>query len=226
MLFRLEAVLSFVEHLDVRVSEIVDDGEAISRPHDFFEAAAIGGVRHNGGGAVIGSDAFNPWRDSRQQFIDLALTRLADPAFCQETKFNSMFFKAVEVFRQRKPFLEISYFLLVSGLEAFARVSLKNYKPGAATPIVKLLTGYGFKVYVERPAEPERAISTYLHIRNALFHQGEFTATVQGNSSQVTYDASAYLFHLSMLVTLTCMKAVGFDDGQVNWDCWIDRMMR
>jgi hypothetical protein len=89
-LYRLEAVLSFVEHLDVRVSETVDDEAAITKPHDFFESTAVGGARNNGDGAVVGSDAFNPWRTSRQQFVELALTRLADEDFCRRTKFKSL----------------------------------------------------------------------------------------------------------------------------------------
>lgn len=222
LLYRLEAVLSFIEHLDVRVSEAVNDPNATTRPLDFFESNAIGGARNNGGGAVVGSDAFSPWKTSRQQFIELTLTRLADDAFCRRTKFNSLFFKAVETFRQRKPFLEISYFLLISGLEAFARASLGDYTSKAVVPLTELLSGYGFRVYENRPDELPRAMSTYLHLRNALFHQGEFSKTVQLNADQITLDCSSYLYHLSMLTSLTCMKAIGFDDGHTNWDCWID----
>ena len=75
LLYRLEAVLSFIEQLDVRISEPVADEAAVAHPHDFFELTVVGGARNNGGGAVIGSDAFNPWRSSRQQFVELALKR-------------------------------------------------------------------------------------------------------------------------------------------------------
>ena len=224
-LYRLEAVLSFIEHLDVRVSETVSDEAAIAKPQDFFESTVVGGARNNGGGAIVGSDAFNPWRTSRQQFIECALTHLADEDFCRRTKFNLLFFKAVETFRQRKPFMEISYFLLMSGLEAFARASLNDYASKAAVPITRLLSGYGFRVYEDNPGELARAMTTYLHLRNALFHQGEFSRTVQINTDQVTLDCSSYLYNLSMLVSLTCMKAIGFDDGHTNWDCWIDRQL-
>lgn len=69
------------------------------------------------------------------------------------------------------------------------------------------------------------AISTFLLIRNALFHQGESSATVQMNGSKVTYGASEYFFNLSILVTLTCVKVIGFDGGHINWGCWIDRQL-
>lgn len=225
LLYRLEAVLSFIEHLDVRVSDTVNEEEAIAKPHEFFESTVVGGARNNGGGAVVGSDAFNPWRTSRQQFVELALSRLADEDFCRRTKFNSLFFKAVETFRQRKPFLEISYFLLMSGLEAFARASLNDYASKASAPITQVLSSYGFRVYEDNPGELARAITTYLHLRNALFHQGEFSKAIQINNDQVTLDCSAYLYNLSMLVSLTCMKVIAFDDGHTNWDCWIDRQL-
>lgn len=224
-LYHLEAVLSFIEHLDVRVSEMVTDDAAITTPHDFFESTVAGGSRNSGGGAVVGRDAFNPWRTSRQQFIELALVKLADEEFCRKTKFNALFFKAVETFRQRRPFLDISYFLLMSGLEAFARSSMNDYTSKASVPITQLLSGYGFRVYEDHPGELARAMTTYLHIRNALFHQGEYSKTIMINSDQVTLDGSAHLYNLSMLVSLTCMKAIGFDDGHTNWDCWIDRQL-
>lgn len=225
-IFELEGVLSFIEHLDVMVLETEQALDAVENPFEYFEPTVSAHKRHNGGGAVIGSDAFNPWRESRQQFIDLALTRLKDKQFCQETRFPSLLFKCVETFRQRQPFLEITYFLLISGLEAFCRTSQNDYQSkNAAEPITRQLQSYGFKVFQDDPSQLSRSISTYLHIRNALFHQGDFSATVKMNNDLVTLDCSKYLFNLSMLVSLTVMKAVGFDDGHTNWDCWIDRQL-
>ena len=95
----------------------------------------------------------------------------------------------------------------------------------AAVPIAKTLQSYGFVVYQDNPNNLARSVSTYLHIRNVLFHQGDFSATVQINSNKVTLNCSEYLFNLSMLVSLTIMKAIDFDDGHTNWDCWIDRQL-
>ena len=113
----------------------------------------------------------------------------------------------------------------MSGLEAFARESLHDYASKSVVPITQLLSRYGFRVDEDNPRELARAITTYLHLRNALFHQGEFSKTVQVNDDQVTLDCSAHLYNLSMLVSLTCMKAIGFDDGHTNWECWIDRRL-
>lgn len=225
-LFQLEAVLSFIEHLEVLVSKPVNDIAAVNKPEDHFELHVVTPGRHNGGGAVLGSDAFGAWRNSRSTFIGLALKHLADAEYCQRTRFNSLLFKSVETFRQRRPFLEISWFLLVSGLEAFCRASLADYTTkNAAVPITSVLKNYGFNVYQDDPANLPRSISTYLHIRNALFHQGDYSATVRMNDSEVTLDCLQYFFNLQMLTSLTVMKAIGFDDGHMNWDCWIDRQL-
>ena len=224
--YHLEGVLSFIEHLDVIVSEPADDEEAVREPEKHFPTRITTRSRNNGGGAVLGSDAFNPWRESRKQFVELALNHLADAEFCRRTRFNSLLFKCAETFRQRQPFLEISYFLLISGLEAFARAIQNDYATrSSSAPITRALQCYGFNVYENNPNDLPRAVSTYLHVRNALFHQGDFSATVQMDASQVTLNCTEYLFNLSMLVSLTIMKAIGFDDGHTNWDCWIDRQL-
>ncbi len=226
LIYELEGVLSFIEHLDVMVLGPVSEVNNSENPANLFERTVTTHRRHNGGGAVLGSDAFNPWKDSRQKFIELALSHLRDKNICEGTKFRSLLFKCVETFRQRQPFLEITYFLLISGLEAFCRASQGDHTTkNAAIPITKQLRAYGFNVFQDKPSELSRSICTYLHIRNALFHQGEFTATVNINNGSVKLNCSKHLFNLSMLCSLTVMKAIGFDDGRTNWDCWIDRQL-
>lgn len=222
--FKLEGVLSFIEHLDVLVSLPFDQSSIPVAAESQLPKVLVMQRRNNGGGAVIGPDTFFP--HSRSSFIELAVGYLSDSAFCAATKFNSLFFKCVETFRQRKPFLEVSYFLLYSGLESFARAVRNDpCNPNSSEPIFRLLKSYGFAVYLEKPSELPRAISTYTHLRNALFHNGEFQARVQMNSSQVELATPDYLFSLSTLVSLTIMKAIQFDDGHINWDAWIDRQL-
>ena len=221
-LFRLEAVLSFIEHLEVLVSkpvETANSGEFVASDLPLVLATKR---RNNGGGAVVGTDAFFP--GSREKFIELALGKLGDDAFCKAKKFNSLFFKFVETFRQRRPFIEVTYFLLYSGLEAHARAVLNDQiTRNSSVPISKLLESYGFNVYQNNTSDLPRSISTYTHIRNALFHNGEFQSVVRMNHVNVQLDLRKYLFNLSMLVSLTIMKALQFDDGHINWDSWIDR---
>lgn len=221
---KLEAVLSFIEHLDVLVSIPIQRIAVDESVTTLFPKSLATQRRNSGGGAVVGVDTFFP--HSRAKFIELALQHLSDDAFCNSTKFNSLFFKCVETFRQRRPFLDISYFLLYSGLESYARaVREDRISKNSSEPIYQLLESYGFKVYLEKPSELSRAISTYTHLRNALFHNSEFQATVPMNGLQVQLNTTEYFYNLSMLVSLTIMKAIQFDDGHINWDAWIDRQL-
>lgn len=222
--FYLEGVLCFIEHLDVivfPVNQLIENDEPSTSE---LPTILRKQRRNNGGGAVIGEDSF--FRQSRSDFLNLAMMKLADDAFCQSTKFKTLLFKCVETFRQRSPFLEITYFLLFSGLESFARATLGDTTTrNAAKPIHRLLSSYGLSVLLDEPTNLPRSIATYTRLRNSLFHNSEFKAIVRMGGVDVQLDASSYLFHLSMLVSLTIMKAIGFDDGHTNWDAWIDRQL-
>ncbi len=220
LLFNLEAVLSFVEHLDVLVSSSIELAE--DDPFAQFPSSITTHRRNNGGGAIIGEDTF--FNSSRGLFISQALDRLQDQEFCEKTQFKILFFKCVETFRQRKPFVEVSYFLLYSGLESFARSVINDRSNGSSSkPICQLLTSYGFDVSIERPCDLHRAVSTYTHLPNALFHNSEFTANINVNGKMVELKLFDYLFNISQLVALVVLKAVGFDDDHINWNSWIDR---
>lgn len=220
LLFNLEAILSFVEHLDVLISSPVEQTE--DDPFAQFSPSITTHRRSNGGGAVIVQDTF--FQRSRGLFILKALNRLQDRQFCKQTQFNIMFFKCVEAVRQRRPFVEVSYFFLYSGLESYARSVVDDRSNrNSSEPICKLLISYGFDVQIERPSDLQRAVSTYTHLRNALFHNSEFTATINVNGAVVELRLFDYLFNISQLVTLVILKAIEFDDGHINWNSWIDQ---
>lgn len=219
LLFDLEAVLSFVEHLDVLISSPAE--QTSEDPFPQFPSSITTHRRNNGGGAVIGDDSFFP--TSRESFIPKALDRLQDKEFCEKTQFRALFFKCIETFRQHRQFVEIEYFLLYSGLESYARaVCNDRTNRNSSEPINKLLTDYGFDVQIERPSDLRRAVSTYTHLRNALFHNSEFTATINVNGAEVELKIFDYLYNISQLVVLVILKAVKFDDNHINWDSWID----
>ena len=219
-LFDLEAILSFVEHLDVIVTtpRIIEAEVVFSA----FEPMITTHRRSNGGGAALPRDIF--FCNARGDFVVACLGKLSDGAFCSRTQFRALFFKKVETFRQRRPFLEVSYFLLYSGLESYARAVLNDRDTrNSSTPICRLLQQFGFDVSEERPNDLPRAISTYTHLRNSLFHNSEFDARINLNGTVVEIKVIDYFFHLLQLITLVVFKAVEFDDGHINWDSWIDR---
>ena len=220
LLFNLEAALSFVEHLDVLIfspiKQINDD------LFSNFTQSITTHRRSNGGGAVIGEDTFFP--GSRSMFIGKLLGKLQDQNFCKSTLFNILFFKCVETFRQSKSFVEVTYFFLYSGLESFARSITNDFSSrNSSEPISKLLNIYNFDVKIENPNDLKRAVSTYTHLRNALFHNSQFNATININGTDTELKLFDYLFNISQLVILTILKAVEFDDGHINWNSWIDR---
>lgn len=219
-LFDLEAVLAFIEHMDVIVTSPKE--VAGSEPFAAFPATIVAHGRRSGGGEAVGKDTFFP--KSRTVFIQKCFARLRDTQFCADTQFRALFFKKVETFRQQMTFLEVSYFFLYSGLETHSRAVLKDDSSrNASEPICRLLKRYGFDVDIERPSELQRAISTYTHLRNALFHNSQLEASVNINGSLVRLTIGAYMYNLTQLLTLVVLKAVDFDDGCTNWNSWIDR---
>lgn len=222
LIFKLEAVLSFVGRLDVLITspeEQTDD--------DLFKQFPLSITTHrrsNGGGAVISEDSVFP--TSRSIFITKALSALQDEKLCKETQFNIMFFKYVETFRQRKPFIEVSYFLLYSGLESYARSIFKDRGSSSSVPICRLLIKYGFDVSQELKSTSDyrKVVGTYTSLRNALFHNSEFIGIGKDeNGSEIKLKLNDYLFNIWQLVALVILKAVEFDDGHINWNSWLDR---
>ncbi len=219
-LFDLEAVLSFIEHLDVIITS--PQSVVVKDVFTAFEPTITTHRRSNGGGAALPSDTF--FSASRADFIVACLEKLADKDYCSSTKFRSLFFKKVETFRQRRPFLEVSYFFLYSGLETFARAMLNDaVSRDSSKPICLLLQGFGFDVAIQRPSDLSRAVSTYTHLRNSLFHNSELDTTINLNGAIIEIKVTDYFYQLLQLVTLVVLKAVDFDDGHINWNSWIDR---
>ena len=138
--FNLEDAMCFAEHLDVIVFPANQLSE--SETPSLAEMPKTLRIQHrnSGGGEIIGEDSFFP--GSRQEFLIRAMEKLEDKAFCDSTNFKSLLFKCIEVFRQRRPFLDITYYLLFSGLESYARASLGDFSNHASVPICKLLRNY------------------------------------------------------------------------------------
>lgn len=219
--FQLEAILSFIEHLDVVVTEPIALNER--DPFASFPDTLPAHRRHDGGGATLMADVF--FGNSRVAFINGCLRKLSDAPFNSQTKFADLLYRKVETFRQRRPLLEVSYYLLFSALESHARAVTGDRKSAAAVPIAKLLKSYNFNIDQDRVNDLPRAVSTYTHIRNALFHNSELEAVVNIQGSMTTLRVIDYYANLQLLISLVVFKAIGFDDGHINWDSWIDRQL-
>jgi len=218
-LFYLETVLSFIEHFDVLITPPIE-GTGSDLFSNFAESMTTH-PRMNGGGEVIGNDVFFP--ESRYTLISLILGKLQDKDFCERTQFNIMFFKYIETFRSKKVFVEITYFLLYSGLETYSRSVRQDFtSSNSSAPISELLKSYGFNVEIENSNDLKRAVSSYTHLRNAIFHNSALSVFKNINGNNIEYKIGDYLYNISQLVVLVILKAVSFDDGHINWESWID----
>ena len=223
-LFKLHAVLSFIEHLDVLITSPVESTN--ESPFSQFNQKIITRRRNSGGGAVIGEDTF--FGSSRKFFIQKAMNKLQDKSFCEKTKFNILFFKCVEAFRN-SDFLDVQYFLLFSGLETFVRAKtgvqiIHGDKDTEVSPLVSkfLSINYGFNIKIDFPNDLKRAFSSYAHVRNALFHNSELKVDKNINGIIVEFKLTDYFSNFRQLIALVILKIVEFDDAHINWNSWID----
>jgi hypothetical protein len=217
-IFNLSAVLSFIERMDVHVADPIFRDEFNQAEWPMQTEARF---RHKGGGAKLPMDSLFP--DSRATFIRLALARLTDLEECEKSGFDKLFHKYVEAGRQRRPFIEVMWFLLFSGLEDYSRRQQNDYGPNVTAPIANTLKDLGFAICENNAKVLARSVATYTQLRNALFHNGRHEVEVNVNNKVVTLRLSDYLFHLDQLVALAILRIVGFDDGHINWDSWFDR---
>lgn len=223
LIFDLEAVLSFIDQKDIIVANILNDSAEYDQLGDDYPNFLSGHYRHNGGGQVIMSDVFS--KDSRKIFIDLAMSKLTDKSDTNNKTFRSAFFKTIEVFRAKESFIDVSYYLLFSALESLCRAVFNNYSSkNCSEPIAKLLSQYGFDISQDDNTNLYKSVSTYAHLRNALFHNGKFEKEVNINGSVTKLELSTYYPQFKGLMPLVMMKYIGFDDGYINWNSWIDRI--
>lgn len=218
-IFCLEAVLSFIEHLDVLISDPTEGN--IPDYFSLFPEVARTAQRHDGGGAVLHQDTFFP--AMRSDFVCRAMDSLADDSFNNTAGWSTLFFKATVPFRQRNPYLEVSYFLLFSGLETYVRRTLgKPDDRNIAALISCRLRQLGFNIYSDRPNDLKRSADSYARLRNALFHNSSLHATRRGKAgATITYDLLDYYAHFMILVSLVVVKAIDFDHPLLHWDSWI-----
>ena len=203
-IFCLEAVLSFIEHLDVLISDPLPftDSDVFA----LFPPVARTAERHTGGGAVLHQDAF--FHEIRSNFIELAMSKLADDHFCEETGWRTLFFKATVPFRVRSPYIEVTYFLLFSGLETYVRRTLHASDHEKAAPLIsKRLRQLKFEIYNYRPNDLKRSADTYVRLRNALFHNSSLQTTRKNpDKTVVNYKLEDYIANFRILVSLVVVR--------------------
>lgn len=209
----LEGVLSFIDQREVLVTPFDEDY--------FYTELDTCYPRYSSGSAMIIDDLQSP--ESRYCFIHKALEALEHSKKYDQGNFREVFFKSVNTFRTRVPYVDISYYLLFSALESLARNYYQDFCSNAAQVIAELLQKYNFQLSEHNEQEPLKATSTYSHLRNSVFHNGVHTVTKNINGNMKTFELKTYLSPFQALVNLVIIKHIDFDDGWIDWDSWPTR---
>lgn len=160
---------------------------------------------------------------SRQNLLELCLQKLNDASFEETTGFRSAFFRHVESWRLRQPFVDLTYYLDFSALEILARTAGRNQDDPIAQVTTSFLKQLGFDVKQDDIKVREKSMQTYAHLRNALFHNGQFEYQVKDNAAIVTLKLLEFEDYFRRLVPDVLLKVLGFNDGHINWNRWLDR---
>lgn len=221
-IFDLQGVLSFIDQKNVIIANPLHAYETFENLNDDYPRKLTGLRRINGGGKVITSDVFSA--SSRGDFITKTIDKLKD-LDAKNKAFRGAFFKSIEVFRGSNSFIDVNYYLLFSALESLSRTYFDDFSSkNASTPISKLLELYGFDISQDNIQDLDKSVSTYTRLRNSLFHNGKFECEANLNGKIVRLELMDYYPKFKRLIPLVLMKYIGFDDNQINWNSWLDRM--
>jgi len=221
LIYDLESVLSFIEKKDIIITnQLSNEYEYNDLPENY--PLKIRDELKNKSSPTIISDSIS--RDSRKNFIQMALNKLKDQSDPNNKIFRGAFFRIIEVYRMRGDYVDISYYLLFSALESLSREVLNNDSKNCSEPISKFLQDYGFDVRENYAGNLLKSISSYAHVRSSLFHNGKLEKTINQNNQSVTYSLFTYHKPLALLLPLVIIKYIGFDDDYINWNSWLDRM--
>lgn len=220
LIFYLQGILSFIEQKNVIITHPLRPHETYQKLNQDYPLKITFLRRLNGGGSLILGDTYSA--ESRKNCIEKALYKLKESDQNQGI-FRSAFFKSIEPFRGSESFRDVNYYLLFSALESLSRYHLDDYESkNTSTPITKFLQSYGFNVFQDNLKNLTQSVSTYTHLRNALFHNGEFECEPNINGTYTKLRMSDYYPNFRLLIPLVMLKYIGFDDGHINWNSWLD----
>lgn len=219
IIFIIETILSFIDQYEVLIYYPFENLDINPLENENYPLKIIG-TRLNGYGYMICEDAY--FKYSRSDFINKIFQLLINPANDLDVSFKYMFFKHVECLKMRKIFIDINYYLLFSGLESLARTYNNDFENSCCKPITLFLQKYDFDVCQES-IDLRKSISTYTHLRNALFHNGKLEISIMKNKNIVNLKITDYYYLLYKLVALLVLKYIQFDDEHINWNGWLER---
>ena len=216
-LFHLPFVLSFINGRGVRIGGQIEK-ETLEAAKVFLSGEAFE-LERPSGGAILRADVHFT-SIARPNLIRLALEALVDTSRPESNEFQVCFHKYVLSFSGgAAKYVDVSYYLLFSGLEALARKCLNDCSPNTASVLCKFLCSLGFSVKQEDGKDLFRSMQAYSKLRNALFHNGVYEAS---HPIGQTVFLNAHIQRLSQLVKLVILRQIHFNHVSIYWDLWPD----
>lgn len=246
-IFEMQAVLTFVQQQDVIIKEVLEE-EIPTEYLSEFER--------------IGSAApFAFYSDLQEEIIEKLYLKLIDKNdLCNQKidnsvfdsyrncEFSSLVYKVTEPFHMRKKFIELTYYLYFSGLEAFCKQYLKSYYPeididknsiskNMAEMLEKLEINY-IHIYsqdcnynlrnkiIDKKKFLKLSLSTYSNLRNKLFHQNLFDAEVpcsMKKNDKELVQITDYENSLLRLCNAVILKYIGINNPILDCSKWYTR---
>ena len=162
-------------------------------------------------------------------------------------EFSSLVYKVTEPFHMRKKFIELTYYLYFSGLEAFCKQYLKSYYPeikvvkDISKNFSEMLEKLGIN-YIHICSKDTKnnlrnkindkdkflklSLSTYSNLRNSLFHQNLFVAevpcSIKENDTELV-KITDYEDTLLRLCNVVILKYIGIENPNLDCSKWYTR---
>ncbi|WP_247189648.1 hypothetical protein [Escherichia coli] len=210
IIFQLENILTFIEQRPVIIKNKLKEHEAISSPDSDYPSCLSSETPLPNPTNIITEN------DSKVKLIEGAFQKLI---INTDDCLSKVIHKNIMVFSNPINYIDISYYLLFSGLESIARQRLMDINSNTNIVIANYLQGFEFNVNADNIKNEARSIQTYCHLRNALFHNGEFqTKPININGKTTIYKLKDYYPLLRRLNYLTILKELGINSKNINWD--------
>lgn len=167
-----------------------------------------------------------PDKANLDRLLILCFDKLGDKKFNEDTGLVQAFYRNVETFKLSEPFPEITYYFTFSALEILARCHQNHSKDKNVAKVLNdFLCAIGFTVHQDNPKQRRLGMQTYAHLRNALFHNGKFEATVPENGNSITLRLEDYNGNLERLLPDVLLRVIDYNDSSINWDRWSNRLL-
>ncbi|EMI5434671.1 TPA: hypothetical protein ACXNOT_000752 [Proteus mirabilis] len=203
----LEAILCFIEQKEVYIKKPLKAHEDYSNLDDNYPKS-LGGRKYFS--AIILEEKYK--KDSRKLFIEKAFDKLNS----EEDAFSVMFFKKELSIKMIPSYIDVTYFLLFSGLEAFTRDYYKMYHPSAVNVVFdKIFKEFNIKIKTNE-SEIKRNTLVYTKLRNAIFHNGKYTTNLNNSTTGEEINLADYFYYFKNIFNIVIFKYIDFDDKSIN----------